>query len=59
MKIAVLALISTVYATPDGYPVYTQSYHYNEDPHSVPNPLAGKRYLTSTQAKLIADGMVQ
>ena len=24
------------------------SYHWNEDPHSVPDPISGKKYLTST-----------
>jgi hypothetical protein len=29
------------------------AYHFNEDPHSVPNPIAGKPYLTTTQAKYL------
>jgi len=29
------------------------SYQINEDPHSVPNPLAGKPFMTSTQAKYL------
>ena len=37
-------------------PVYPLDFHWNEDYHSVPNPLAGKAYLTSTQAKYIANG---
>ena len=28
-----------------------QTYHWNEDPHSVPDPMEGKHYVTSTQAK--------
>ena len=54
-SIAVVALISTSSATkistPDGHPVYPLEYHFNEDPHSVPDPLSGKRYMTATQAK--------
>ena len=42
--------------TPDGSPIYPLEYHWNEDPHSVPSPIAGKRYLTSTQAKLERKG---
>lgn len=56
-SIAVIALLSTAQAirmkTPDGSPVYPGEYQINEDPHSVPDPIAGKKYLTSTQAKLI------
>ena len=50
------ALIASAAAirTPDGVPVYVQSFHFNEDPHSVPNPLAGKPYMTSTQAKYLS-----
>lgn len=63
VSIAILALISTADAvrvnTPDGFPVYTQDYHFNEDPHSVPNPLGGKPYLTSTQAKLFKNEQSQ
>lgn len=55
MKFAVALLISSAAAirtsTPDGFPVYVQDFHFNEDPHSVPNPLAGKPYMTATQAK--------
>ena len=29
--------------------------HFNEDPHSVPTPLVNKAYLTSTQARFIAE----
>lgn len=39
--------------TPDGSPVYPLEYHFNEDPHSVPDPIAGKKYMTATQAKYI------
>ena len=56
-SIAVIALLSTAQAirmkTPDGSPIYPLEYHFNEDPHSVPDPIAGKPYMTSTQAKLI------
>jgi len=31
------------------------SYQMNEDPHSVPNPLAGKPFMTSTQARYLRD----
>ena len=52
---AALLLISSSAAikTPDGSPVYPLEYHFNEDPHSVPNPIAGKKYMTATQAKYI------
>jgi len=40
-------------STPDGSPIYPLEYHFNEDPHSVPDPIAGKKYMTTTQAKLI------
>ena len=48
-----MAVIATAQAisTPDGSPVYPQSYHFNEDPSSVPNPLSGKKYMTSTFKK--------
>ena len=53
MKSVFALLISSTAAisTPDGSPVYVQDFHFNEDPNSVPNPLAGKPYMTSTQAK--------
>ena len=52
LSMAVAGLVS---ATPDslgleGHPVSVAEFHFNEDPHSVPDPLAGKAYLTSTQA---------
>ena len=57
VSLAILALISGSSAvrvvTPDGSPVYVGEFHWNEDPHSVPNPIAGKPYITSTMAKLI------
>ena len=28
--------------------IYAPELHWNEDPHSVPSPLRGKPYLTST-----------
>ena len=63
VSLAVLALVSTTQAirmkTPDGSPVYPLEYHFNEDPHSVPDPIAGKKYMTSTQAKLIKNEQFQ
>ena len=63
VSLAILALISTAQAvrvsTPDGSPVYVSEFHFNEDPHSAPNPVSGKPYLTSTQAKLVANGQFQ
>ena len=63
VSLAVLALISTAsavrVATPDGSPVYVADFHWNEDPNSVPNPLAGKPYMTSTGAKLLREGQSQ
>ena len=35
--------------------VYPPHLHWNEDPHSVPSVLSGKPYLTSTQARFIAE----
>ena len=49
------ALLATASATPEGFPVYPQEFHFNEDPHSVPTPLAGKPYMTSTMAKTLKD----
>ena len=37
-------------------PLRPSAYHYNEDPTSVPIILSGKKYLTSTEAKLIRLG---
>jgi len=50
---AVLVLIGSVSAqsAPNSAhpaPVYPLDFHWNEDYHSVPNPLYGKPYLTST-----------
>ena len=36
-------------------PIYPPQLHWNEDYHSVPTPLEGKPYLTSTQARFIAE----
>jgi len=36
-----------------GAPVRPLSFHWNEDPRSVPDPLVQKPYMTSTQAKWI------
>lgn len=54
-SLAVAALLSTSAAseTPEGHPVYPAEFHFNEDPHSLPNPIAGKKYMTTTQAKYI------
>ena len=35
--------------------LYSAHPHWNEDPHSIPTPLEGKPYLTSTQARFIAE----
>lgn len=52
---AVAVLISTTKAikTPDGVPVHNLEFHFNEDPHSSPEPLAGNPYMTATQAKYL------
>ena len=55
---AIVASVNAI-ATPDGSPVYPQEYHWNEDPSSVPNPIAGKPYMTSTLAKLAKEGQYQ
>ena len=36
-------------------PVYPHDYHWNEDYHSVPNPISGVNWMTSTQAKYLAN----
>ena len=40
---------------PSPGPIYAPQLHWNEDPHSVPEPLRGAPYLTSTQARFIAE----
>ena len=37
-------------------PVEQLEFHYNEDPHTAPDPLAGKTYMTSTEARYNRDG---
>jgi len=37
-------------------PVEQLEFHYNEDPHTAPNPLAGNPYMTSTEARYNRDG---
>ena len=41
------------YVVPDG--THPEEFHFNEDPHSVPNPLAFKPYMTSTMVKTLKD----
>jgi hypothetical protein len=55
MKTVIALLISSTAAirTPDGSPVHVAEFGFNEDPNSVPEPLAGKPYLTATQAKYL------
>ena len=36
-------------------PVWSGQPHFNEDPHSIPTPLKGVPYLTSTQARFLAE----
>ena len=38
---------------------YPPHLHWNEDPHSVPTPLNGKPYLTSTQARFVSENSTQ
>ena len=40
---------------PKKRPIYPPQLHWNEDYHSVPIPLEGKPYLTSTQARFISE----
>ena len=62
INVAVLALLANsanAQSAPNNAhpsPVVPLSYHWNEDPHSVPAPLAGNPYLTSTQARYLANG---
>ena len=54
--IAALALFGGVSAIQvNKAPIYSAHPHWNEDPHSIPDPLAGQTYLTSTQARFIAE----
>merc|ERR1719454_2736363 len=55
ISLAALLLISSASAikTPEGHPIYPLEFHFNEDPHSVPDPIAGKKYMTATQAKYL------
>ena len=54
---AALALLNSASAFDEYIPtsrlVYPLAFHINEDPNSVPSPLQGKPYMTSTQAKLL------
>lgn len=59
--IAVMALIANISAIriqdPEaGAPVRPLSYHINEDPHSVPDPLTRKASFTSTVARYYKQG---
>ena len=58
MKSATFALLisstSAIYMNKRG-PIYPASLHWNEDPHSVPTPISGVDFFTSTQARLKAD----
>merc|ERR1712086_273331 len=58
---AVFALIANISAiriqdTELGEPVVPLEYHWNEDPHSVPNPLVKKKNFTSTVARYYREG---
>ena len=56
MKSVIATLLfssATAITTPEGSPVWPSEFGFNEDPHSVPTPLAGKSYMTSTQAKYL------
>ena len=61
MKFAIIALLQSTSALRFYGPNLNQPlarplrYHWNEDPHSVPNPLEGKKYLTSTQARFVSE----
>jgi len=35
------------------------TFHWNEDPTSVPDPLSGREFITSSQARLARDGHSQ
>ena len=39
-----------------GQPIYTGEMHPNEDPNSIPSPLSGQGFVTSTQAKYDSNG---
>jgi len=56
---AVMALVSTgkaqYYDNAHPKPVRPLAFHWNEDPHSVPDPLSGRGYMTSTMARYLRD----
>ena len=62
-SIALVLLLSSSSAirvndvAPDTHPnpVRPLAFHWNEDPHSVPDPMNGKAYQTSTQARFKAE----
>mmetsp|Transcript_1769 Transcript_1769/g.3111 ORF Transcript_1769/g.3111 Transcript_1769/m.3111 type:complete len:235 (-) Transcript_1769:271-975(-) len=56
MKSAALTLLfSAAKAAKNEGPIYAPTLHWNEDPNSVPSPLSGVRFVTSTQARLHAE----
>ena len=55
MKLFIALIGATVALKVNKMPVYAGMYHWNEDPHSVPTPLSGTPYLTSTQARFISE----
>ena len=60
MKSAVIALLysSTTQAYRFGEiskPIHPTEDHWNADPHSVPTPISGVNYMTSTQARFVAE----
>lgn len=60
MKSAVIALLysSTTQAYRFGEiskPIHPTEDHWNGDPHSVPTPISGVNYMTSTQARFVAE----
>merc|ERR1711967_125579 len=59
MKSAVIALLfSSTTAFEYGklsHPIHPLDRHWNEDPHSIPTPMSGVNYMTSTQARFVAE----
>eukprot|EP00356_Strombidium_inclinatum_P008328 CAMPEP_0170492822 /NCGR_PEP_ID=MMETSP0208-20121228/12930_1 /TAXON_ID=197538 /ORGANISM="Strombidium inclinatum, Strain S3" /LENGTH=226 /DNA_ID=CAMNT_0010768639 /DNA_START=1 /DNA_END=681 /DNA_ORIENTATION=- len=56
MKSTALALlVASTQAISMNHPVNPTTLHWNEDPHSVPTPVSGVDYMTSTQARHKAD----
>ena len=55
MKYTIAFIAATQAVKMNKAPVWSGQPHWNEDPHSIPTPLSGTPYLTSTQARFISE----